>query len=163
MTCPTPPHTIPTRYPTPSPHLARSSLDVGLQLHRRFAAWLVGIPHAIVRGPTSSDVWRICGVFRSKPRSGDAIVAPHRARNERWCGVCVDSSHPRPRRGRTIREIRARGYGIDGPLRGPILYHSIHPTPSPHHRSFLARCGATIASPLRGLGLLACPVPTHTI
>ena len=62
-----------------------------------------------------------------------------------WGGL--DSSRPRPRRGRTIREIRARGDGINGPLRGPKL--TIPHTP--HHRSCLARCGATIASPLRGL------------
>ncbi len=58
----------------------------------------------------------------------------------------LDSVRPRPRRGRTIREIRARGDGINGPLRGPKL--TIPHTP--HLRSCLARCGAIIASPLRG-------------
>ena len=46
-----------------------------------------------------------------------------------WGGL--DSVCPRPRRGRTIREVRARGDGINGPLRGPKL----SPPHTPHHRS----------------------------
>ena len=94
------------------------------------------------------------GIPRPRTRRGGIQAAKRRcncsptsseARAMVWGGL--DSVRPRPRRGRTIREIHARGDGINGPLRGPKL--TIPHTP--HLRSCLARCGAIIASPLRGL------------
>ncbi len=125
------------------------------------------------------------GVLPSKPRSGDAMIAPHRARHERWCGVCgIDNLGPR--RGPLIPTPCARIPGIARPLRGRgrtesnpphtiarasldvgLLLHRrfaawIPPRGRPPHRVYVvptrpALCGAWERSPEACLGVDAPP------
>ena len=65
----------------------------------------------------------------AEPRSGDAIIAPHRARQRAmvWGAWC----HHIPGLEEVVQyPMFARGDGIDGPLRGPIIINSAYPTPS---------------------------------
>ena len=73
-------------------------------------------PRWMVPKPAPASAGRMV-VLPSKPRSGDAIVAPHRARHERWCGVCGIVNFG-PRRGPIIPSPRARISRIVRPLRG---------------------------------------------
>ncbi len=86
-------------------------------------------------------------VVPSKPRSGDAMIAPHRARQRAkvwgmWnCQFWASE--------RSVNSISTRANLAYYTTSSRPGTYRIQPTP--HHRSCLARCGAIIASPRRGL------------
>ena len=142
----------------PDPHSGAGEVGVGSSTPRQASGLRSQAPHKAGRVPRRgrNDRNAHCAPLgHERPCGGQAGIAARRRCNDSptssearamvWGGL--DSVRPRPRRGRAIREIRARGDGINGPLRGPKL--TIPHTP--HLRSCLARCGAIIASPLRGL------------
>ncbi len=85
-------------------------------------------PHKAGRVGTTYTRWggRPRGGIQAATRRCNSSPTSSEARAMVWGGV--DSSRTRPRRGRTIREIRARGVGINGPLRGPksTIPHTPH-------------------------------------
>ncbi len=86
-------------------------------------------------------------VAESEPRSGDAIVAPHRARHERWCGV--GWIHHVPGLEEVVQYARFARVGME--LTDLYEAQNCHPHIPHIIARCLARCGAIIASPLRGL------------
>ena len=86
-------------------------------------------------------------VAESEPRSGDAIVAPHRARHERWCGV--GWIHHVPGLEEVVQYARFTRVEMELTDLFEAQNRQFH---IPHtFARCLARCGAIIASPLRGL------------
>ncbi len=112
LTYPTLPHTI----PTPRSFLARCGATIASPL-RGLVGWHTprhrSWPH-IER--CLANLW--CISIEAAKRRCNCSPTSSEARAMVWGNV--DSLISRPRRGRAIREFRARGYGIDGPLRGPV-------------------------------------------
>ena len=105
----------------PDPHSGAGEVGVGSSTPRQASGLRSQAPHKAGRvgnHPIVGYASRRGGIQAATRRCNDSPTSSE-ARAMVWGGM--DSSRSRPRRGRTIREIRARGDGINGPLRGPKL------------------------------------------
>ncbi len=112
----------------PDPHSGAGLVEVGSSTPRQASGLRSQAPHKAGRVGTTYTRWcgRPRGGIQAATRRCNSSPTSSEARAMVWGGV--DSSRTRPRRGRTIREIRARGVGINGPLRGPksTIPHTPH-------------------------------------